>query len=113
LDCAALYHNEQQVGETIKKAMKDFNISRSDLFITSKLWNTFHQPEDVEPAFRKSLKDLGLDYIDLYHIHWPVAFEPGNMPFPHDKTGKTKVNLNLARLTELWIILSVKLLYIL
>ena len=72
--------------------MRDFNLSRNELFITSKLWNTFHNPDDVEPAFRKSLKDLGLDYLDLYLIHWPVAFEAGNMPFPHRHDGKIKAS---------------------
>ena len=91
LDCASLYQNEKEVGQAIKEAMKDFNISRNELFITSKLWNTHHDPEDVEPAFRKSLKDLGLDYLDLYLIHWPVAFERGNLPFPHGPDGKIKV----------------------
>ena len=93
LDCASLYQNEKEVGQAIKEAMKDFNISRNELFITSKLWNTHHDPEDVEPAFRKSLKDLGLDYLDLYLIHWPVAFERGNLPFPHGPDGKIKVGL--------------------
>jgi len=91
LDCASLYQNEREVGQAIKEAMKDFNISRNELFITSKLWNTHHDPEDVEPAFRKSLKDLGLDYLDLYLIHWPVAFERGNLPFPHRPDGKIKL----------------------
>ena len=90
-DCASLYRNERQVGEALALGMKDFNISRDELFITSKLWNTHHNPEDVEPAFRKSLKDLAVDYLDLYLIHWPVAFEPGNIPFPHDQDGKIKV----------------------
>ena len=87
-----MYQNEKEVGEAIKTAMRDFNLSRNELFITSKLWNTFHNPDDVEPAFRKSLKDLGLDYLDLYLIHWPVAFEAGNMPFPHGHDGKIKAS---------------------
>jgi diketogulonate reductase-like aldo/keto reductase len=91
LDCAHYYQNEQQIGSSIKKAMNDFNISRNQLFITTKLWNTFHQPKDVEPAFRQSLKDLGLAYIDLYLIHWPVALEPGNNLLLTGRDRKTKV----------------------
>ena len=94
LDCASVYQNERQVGQAIREAIEDFNISRTELFITSKLWNTHHHPDDVEPAFRKSIHDLGLDYLDLYLIHFPVAFENGNIPFPHSPDGKTKVEYN-------------------
>jgi diketogulonate reductase-like aldo/keto reductase len=69
-DCAAVYGNEKQIGESLCTIMAG-GIPRSDLFITSKLWNDKHTEADVIPAFEKSLHDLGLDYLDLYLIHWP------------------------------------------
>jgi diketogulonate reductase-like aldo/keto reductase len=69
-DCAAVYGNEKQIGASLHTIMSK-GIQRSELFITSKLWNDKHDEADVIPAFEKSLKDLGLDYLDLYLIHWP------------------------------------------
>ena len=73
LDSAADYGNEKEVGEGIARAIADGLCSREELWVTSKLWNTYHRQEHVEAACRKSLEDLGLDYFDLYLIHFPIA----------------------------------------
>lgn len=69
-DCAAVYGNEHLIGRSLKTII-DAGVPRSDLFITSKLWNNKHAEDDVVGAFEKSLNDLGLAYLDLYLIHWP------------------------------------------
>lgn len=69
-DCAAVYGNEHLIGESLKTILRS-GVARSDLFITSKLWNNKHAEAEVVPAFEKSLHDLGLEYLDLYLIHWP------------------------------------------
>jgi alcohol dehydrogenase (NADP+) len=77
IDCAAVYDNENEVGEGISDAMAEGLVKREDLFVTSKLWNDSHRHEDVRPALEASLTKLKLDYLDLYLIHWPVAFKHG------------------------------------
>ncbi len=77
IDCAAIYQNEKEVGQGIADAMAEGLIKRKELFITSKLWNDSHRHEDVHGALERSLNDLRLDYLDLYLIHWPIAFKPG------------------------------------
>ncbi|NJM99515.1 MAG: aldo/keto reductase [Phormidesmis sp. RL_2_1] len=76
VDAAWIYQNEQAVGEGISAAIGSGAIARESLFVTSKLWNTFHRPQDVETGCRETLSALGLDYLDLYLMHWPVAFKP-------------------------------------
>jgi len=73
LDSASDYGNEVEVGEGIQRAIEDGLCKREDLWVTSKLWNTYHAPEHVGPALTKSLDDLKLDYLDLYLIHFPIA----------------------------------------
>ena len=77
VDAAWIYQNEQEVGEGISKAIETGAIARDSLFVTSKLWNTFHQADAVEKGCKESLSALGLDYLDLFLMHWPIAFKPG------------------------------------
>ncbi|XP_051866768.1 aldo-keto reductase family 1 member A1-B isoform X1 [Pristis pectinata] len=88
VDCAAVYNNEAEIGDVFKEVVGvDKIVKREELFVTSKLWNTKHHPEDVEPTCRKSLEDLKLTYLDLYLIHWPYAFQKGDNPFPVNPDG--------------------------
>jgi D-xylose reductase len=74
IDCAMDYGNERQVGAGIARAISEGVVRREDLWITSKLWNTDHRREHVRPALERTLSDLGLDFLDLYLIHFPLAF---------------------------------------
>lgn len=75
LDSAADYGNEKEAGEGIKSALAAGLCQREELWVTSKLWNTYHRPEHVRAACEKTLSDLGLDYLDLYLIHFPIALK--------------------------------------
>jgi diketogulonate reductase-like aldo/keto reductase len=93
IDCAECYGNEKEVGEVLKDVVgtgagENSVISRDKLFVTSKVWNTNHKPEHVRQACLNSLKNLGLDYLDLYLVHWPLAW------------GHTGVDLKPARPTD-------------
>lgn len=77
IDCAAIYGNEAEIGAAVRDAIREREVKREELWITSKLWNDAHLREHVEGALQKTLRDLGLAYLDLYLIHWPVAHKPG------------------------------------
>lgn len=83
-DSASDYGNERETGAGLRRVLNDGICRREDLWITSKLWNTYHRPEHVRPAVEHSLRDLGLDYLDLYLIHFPIAlaFVPFEERYP-------------------------------
>jgi diketogulonate reductase-like aldo/keto reductase len=87
LDTAERYKTEKEVGEAIKEVLGAGVIKREDVFVATKLWNTNHRPERVKPAFEASLKRLQLDYVDLYLIHTPFAFQAGDTQDPRDASG--------------------------
>jgi alcohol dehydrogenase (NADP+) len=86
-DCAERYGNEREVGGALRAGLAAGGIARKDIFVTTKLWNSNHRPERVEPAFEASLARLGLKDLDLYLIHTPFAFQPGDEPDPRDQNG--------------------------
>lgn len=86
IDCAPVYFNEEKVGDALQTVLSDSPVSRQDLFVVSKLASPFHKKEHVELALKKTLADLRVDYLDLFLIHWPVAFHPV-LPIPMDVRG--------------------------
>jgi aldehyde reductase len=100
-DCAERYRNEREVGEALQQGLAAGRIPREDLFVTTKLWNTNHRPERVEPAFNASLDRLRLSYLDLYLIHTPFAFQPGDDQDPRDQNGNVLYDRGVT-LLETW-----------
>src|ERR1700712_1892125 len=100
-DCAERYRNEREVGEALQAGLAAGGIAREDIFVTTKLWNTNHRPERVEPAFLASLNRLGLDYLDLYLSHTPFAFQPGDEQDPRDQDGNVVYDRDVT-LLETW-----------
>jgi len=92
IDCAYAYQNEDEVGAGLKQKFDDGTITRKDIWITSKIWNTFHSYDRVEVCLRETLKNLGLDYLDLCLIHWPHGFQEGGDVFPKDADGNTLIS---------------------
>lgn len=98
IDCAAVYGNEKQIGHALKRLFDEQIVTRKELWITSKVWNDMHK--DVRSAFEHTLSDLGLDYLDLYLIHWPFpnshesgvcvdSRDPKAVPYIHQDFMKT------------------------
>ncbi|RYP22368.1 hypothetical protein DL765_001720 [Monosporascus sp. GIB2] len=83
LDCAWFYQNEDEIGEAVRDFLKENpSVKREDLFITTKVWNHLHEPEEVEWSLENSLKHFGLDYVDLFLVHWPIAAEKDDKYMP-------------------------------
>ncbi|KAK8808466.1 hypothetical protein WA158_008367 [Blastocystis sp. Blastoise] len=114
-DCAAAYSNEQYVGEAIKEAIDNGLVKREELFISTKLWCTDFAPENVSKAFAQSKKNLQVDYLDLYLIHWPFEYatlpedeakrDPNNwfsVPFFNERRAETRLGWNVDRMTNTW-----------
>ncbi|KAF6209478.1 hypothetical protein GE061_015225 [Apolygus lucorum] len=87
-DCAYFYENEKEVGDAIRQKIDEGVIKREDVFITSKVWNNFHRKDLAKAALDKTLADLGLEYVDLFLVHWPFAYKDGWDMRPVDSTGK-------------------------
>lgn len=95
LDLAKIYQNQKEVGEGLKRALAEVpGLKREDIFITSKLWNDNHKPENVAAALDETLAELGLEYLDLYLIHWPVAFKHGRGLFPKEEGNDKSMDLD-------------------
>jgi diketogulonate reductase-like aldo/keto reductase len=99
LDCASVYGNEREIGAVLRDVLAG-GVSREELWVTSKLWNDQHGEDDVVPSCRRSLDDLGLEYLDLYLVHWPfpnfhppgcdvASRSPHARPYIHESYMKT------------------------
>ncbi|GAN05122.1 D-xylose reductase [Mucor ambiguus] len=103
IDGALLYGNEPEVGKAVRKAIADGIVKREELFIVGKLWNHYHEKQHVKPVFQKTLDNYGLDYIDLYLIHFPLATEYVD---PNESinflSSKKEFNLVKAPLQDTW-----------
>jgi len=109
IDSAADYGNEQEAGAGIASAIAKGHATRDELWVTSKLWNTFHRKEHVREACEKSLSDLGLDYLDLYLVHFPIALKhvPIDKRYPpewfHDPDAPNpRMEMDRVPLAETW-----------
>jgi alcohol dehydrogenase (NADP+) len=100
-DCAERYRNEREVAQGLQAGLAIAGIERNDIFLATKLWNTNHRPERVEPAFEASRERLRVDYLDLYLSHTPFAFQPGEKQDPRDQDGNVIYDHGIA-LLDTW-----------
>ncbi|MEZ6095297.1 MAG: aldo/keto reductase [Pirellulaceae bacterium] len=100
IDCAWIYGNEDGVGRGIARAMADGIVTRDDLWLTSKLWNDCHRSAEVRPAIEATLNLLGIHYLDLYLMHWPIAHQHG-VARPENASGF--LSLQDAPLDRTWV----------
>eukprot|EP01117_Protostelium_nocturnum_P005101 TRINITY_DN1850_c0_g1_i1.p1 TRINITY_DN1850_c0_g1~~TRINITY_DN1850_c0_g1_i1.p1 ORF type:complete len:303 (-),score=117.76 TRINITY_DN1850_c0_g1_i1:103-1011(-) len=98
IDTAFVYNNEKEVGEGIVES----KVPRGEIFLTTKLWSTFHRPEYVVKAMEESLSRLGTSYVDLYLIHWPVSLVPGESLFPLREDGSRNLDNENVDLATTW-----------
>jgi len=102
IDCAYVYRNQDEIGAALAKVIPSV-VQREELFITSKLWNDAHRPSEVEKQLDTTLSQLGTSYLDLYLIHWPVAFVQGRGMFPEraDKPDQVEIESETS-LVDTW-----------
>uniref|UniRef100_A0AC35U733 Aldo_ket_red domain-containing protein n=1 Tax=Rhabditophanes sp. KR3021 TaxID=114890 RepID=A0AC35U733_9BILA len=101
IDCARLYQNENEVGQALEEVFAEGKIKREDVFITTKIWNSYHSKGEAAKCLALSLQELRLQYVDLLLIHWPMGYQEGGTPFPFDASGK-KMLYSDVDYTETW-----------
>jgi len=102
IDAAMVYDNEVEVGAGMASAFKAGYAKREEIFVTSKLWNTFHMTKSVVPTLKKTLKDLQLNYLDMYLIHWPMAYKEGDGLFPKAEEGSDRIAYTDTDIMDTW-----------